>query len=338
MSAWTLSDAFSDAPHLLRRCRAAAGAPWPLWLWCAAALGSALGGGALAWSWLPDAPDTLTLQTQIQDAQSRLQSLDQRWKALRAESTQPTPWDGTPVSSTWPSTRQSEAVVWALFEHAQQQSLQMDSFQPEPLQTVQGRASRSVQVRLQGRWAQVLAWSQAVFQQAALWVPERWHLKAGQEGQVLLEAVLRLHLRPDPDTAGLTPEQAEAETSTQFSVKSFPALPAGSVSGPVRDPFQVPTALQTQLKADDLEVHPLFRWPLEQLKLVGVFSHQHQWHGVVLTPAGLFAVTQGDRLGAEGGRVLAVQATALEVRLPAASKASALMPRHQFLTLAPTKP
>ena len=338
MSAWTLPDAFSDAPPVLRRCRAAATSPWPLWLWCAAALGSALGGGALAWSWLPDAPDTLTLQTQIQDAQSRLQSLDQRWKALRAESTQPTPWDGPPVSSTWPSTRQSEAVVWALFEHAQQQSLQMDSFQPEPYQTMQGRTTRSVQVRLQGRWPQVLAWSQAVFQQVALWVPERWQLKAGQEGQVLLEAVLRLHLRPEPEAAGLKPAQAEAETSTQFSVESFRALPAVPMTGRVRDPFQVPPALQIQLKVGDPEVHPLLRWPLEQLKLVGVFSHQHQWHGVVLTPAGLYAVTQGDRLGAEGGRVLAVQATALEVRLPTTSKASALMPQPQVLTLAPPKP
>lgn len=338
MSAWTLSDAFSEGPHWWRRCRAAISAPWSLGLRCAAALGCAGLGGALAWSMLPVAPDALTLQTHIHDAQSRLQSQGQRLKALQAEFAQPTPWDGAPVSSTWPSAMQSEAVVWALFEQAQQQSLQVDSFQPESLPTQQGRTTRSVQVRLHGRWVQVLAWSQGVFQQSALWVPEQWHLKAGQEGQVLLEAVLRLHLRPDLEAAGLTAAQVGAETSPQFMVKSFSALPAGAVSKPVRDPFQVRTALQARQKAGDPAVHPLLRWPLEQFKLVGVFSHQHQWLGVVLTPAGLYTVTQGDRLGSEGGYVLAVQATALEVRLPAASQAPAFMPRHQVLTLAPHKP
>ena len=318
----TFPEAWHDVPHQLRRWRAFAIAPWPLGVWCLAAMGGAGLGAVLAWYVLPDVPDTIALQSKTQEAHSRLQTQGQRLRVLRAEAAQQTQLHGS-LGQAWPNAHESEAVVWAVFEQAQRQALQVDIFQPEPLLTVQGRTTRSVQVRLQGRFGQVLAWSDGLFQQAALWVPEQWRLKAGTDGQVQLEAVLRLQIRSDPGAAAQVPPQVS---------------PSGPIAGPVRDPFQAPSALQAQPQAVDPQAHPLFRWPLQQLKLVGVFSHQHQWHAVVQTPAGIYAVTQGDRLGAEGGRVLAVKDTALEVRVPVASKAQTPGEGHQVLTLAPPLP
>ena len=157
-------------------------------------------GAALAWCVLPEVPDTTKLQSKTQEAQSRLETQGQRLRVLRAEAAQQTQLQGS-SGQAWPNAHESEAMVWALFEQTQRQALQVDSFQPEPLQTVQGRTTRSVQVRLQGPFGQVLAWSDGLFQQAALWVPEQWRLKAGTDGQVQLEAVLRLQIRSDPEAA-----------------------------------------------------------------------------------------------------------------------------------------
>jgi Tfp pilus assembly protein PilP len=319
MLALTFPEAWLDVPHQLRRWRAFAMAPWPLWGWSVAAMVCASLGAALAWCVLPEVPDTTKLQSKTQEAQSRLDTQGQRLRVLRAEAAQQTQLQGS-SGLAWPNAHESEAVLWALFEQTQRQSLQVDSFQPEPLQTVQGWTTRSVQVRLQGPFGQVLAWSDGLFQQAALWVPEQWRLKAGTDGQVQLEAVLRLQIRSEPEAATQAPSQA---------------TPSGPMFGPVRNPFQAKSVLQAQPQAVDPQAHPLVRWPLQQLKLVGVFSHQQQWHAVVQTPAGIYAVKQGDRLGTEGGRVLAVKDTALEVRVPLVSKAQTLGEGHQVLTLAP---
>jgi Tfp pilus assembly protein PilP len=50
--------------------------------------------------------------------------------------------------------------------------------------------------------------------------------------------------------------------------------------------------------------------------MAGSFKHEGAWHALVETPAGLFSLAVGEKLGAEGGQLVAIDETALRVSVP----------------------
>jgi len=69
------------------------------------------------------------------------------------------------------------------------------------------------------------------------------------------------------------------------------------------------------------------------MKMVGSVQQDGEWHALVLTPAGLFRLIRWDRVGAEGGMVVAIQEAELRVRIPVQDKAGGWRHRLDVLRL-----
>jgi len=273
----------------------------------------------------PEGPDAAQLQTQRQDLQKQVLALQARRGSSVSEA-QASPRNALNLAQQqWPTPEQSQPVVMALYAQAQSHGLQVDSFKPEALQTLQGLESRSLSLRLHGRFAQVLSWSEALFQQAALWVPEKWVLTASPSGDVSLEALLHLPLRPSGATGSalVMDNQGLSVTPEKYS-------PAAG------NPFSRPAEAITesaQTGAVDMGLHPLRRWPLQEMQLVGTFDHGGARHALILTPAGLFRLAVGERLGVEGGRVTSLEEAQLQVSTPVKQADGRWRPRLDVLPI-----
>ncbi len=217
----------------------------------------------------------------------------------------------------WPTSAQVQSVVLATYRQAQSQGLQWESFKPEPASTAQTYAVQPLTLRLRGNFAQILAWRNDLFKQSALWVPDKWILAAQSDGQLSLEAVLHLYVRAaDVKTAEAAPKTPELQ-----ALNGREPGPAGPSMR--RDPFSrpaLPSQETTMLGPSGSDSHPLRRWPLKAMAMVGSFSRNGVPYALVQTPMGLFSVATGERLGAEGGRVQDMDETRMQVavRLPQA--------------------
>jgi hypothetical protein len=273
----------------------------------------------------PDGPDAAQLQTQRQDLQKQVMALQARRESSFSQA-QVAPHNALNLAQQqWPTPAQSQQVLMALYAQAQRHGLQVDSFKPETLQTLRGLESRSLSLRLHGRFAQVLSWSEALFQQAALWVPEKWIWTASPSGEVSLEALLHLPLRPSGATGS-----AIVMDNQGLSVTPETYSPAAG------NPFSRPTeavAESAQTGAVDMGLHPLRRWPLQEMQLVGTFNQGEARHALILTPAGLFRLAVGDRLGVEGGRVTLLEEAELQVSTPVKQSDGRWRPRADVLTI-----
>jgi Tfp pilus assembly protein PilP len=81
------------------------------------------------------------------------------------------------------------------------------------------------------------------------------------------------------------------------------------------------------------DVHPLRRWPLQDLAMVGSFSSNGASSALLLTPAGLFRVTVGDVLGIEGARVVNLTTRQIDLRMPVPTDNGRWAERHAVLPL-----
>jgi len=195
---------------------------WAMWpvrelVACAAVLFTLSAFGVwLLWPSSDQDMDQLTLAHH--KLQAQVQTQRQSLSALKSQT--PSTADPTQAMSAaqqaWPTSAQVQPVLMALHLQAQKQGLLVESFKPEGALTSQGFAIQPLRLRLRGSFAQLVAWSDAVFQQSALWVPEQWTLTAlsapsvspsvspsgalprvPPAGQVALDAMLHLYLRPD---------------------------------------------------------------------------------------------------------------------------------------------
>lgn len=289
---------------------------WPMWsvpvqAGCAGVL-CVLSASAVGLLWPSSDLDLAQLQAshqamraQVQTQQTRLEGL--KLQALHESESAPA---GLKAQQAWPSTAQAQSVLMALSQQALSKGLQWDFLKPEALVIQPEFAVLPVRLRLRGSFVQVVAWSHALFQQDPLWVPEKWILSAQSDSQVVLDAELHGYLRHDDGFALQAVSAAQAREE----------VPGWSTAQAVRtDPFHrsaVPLKDNSALAPLDRNAHPLLRWPLASLSMVGSVSSQGKRHALVQTPAGLFQVTVGDPLGAESGQVLSLDETQMQVRLP----------------------
>ena len=308
-------------PHFQTLWHELAGQDWLMWprkaLATLAIMSAALGALVVGVLASDDGSDAMQLQTQRQALQTQVQAQQARlhqWniepRALRHEAM-------SLEQAAWPTAAQSQSVVMALYAQAQRHGLQVDSFKPEEPQPRNGLKSRSLSLRLHGQFAQILSWSDALFHQAALWVPEKWILTASPSGEVSLEAWLHLPLRSEVAT-WVSP--AGIDSRYLFNPKAKESLTKGLTKNLTKgDPFIKPLAAIPQSSHESdlgMGVHPLRRWPLHEMEMVGIFDHAGARHALILTPAGLFRLAWGEVIGLEGGRVIALDELELQVGTP----------------------
>jgi Tfp pilus assembly protein PilP/Tfp pilus assembly protein PilO len=366
---------------------------------CAALL-FALGAWGVWLLWPSDGQDVQALTLAHQTLQSQLAAQRQRLAALQLQASAfADPAKAlSAAQSAWPTRVQAQAALMALHLQAQQQGLQVEWFKPEGVVSSQGLSAQALNLRLRGSFAQLTAWSEAVFQQPALWVPEKWTLTAqpgaqasaqpgtkseaqtgvqtsfltgSQTGspspspspsQVTLDALLHLYLRPGEDgmLQALPTDSALGEAAkrsaqnransdakpnalsnrhrdaTRDRHRDAPRYAQRPDPSPRGDPFSRPASTAQRPPPPLLwgeDVHPLRRWPLQNMTMVGSFSSGGASSALVLTPAGLFRVTVGDVLGAEGARVLNLNARQIELRMPRSPGSALWTERHAVLPL-----
>ena len=300
---------------LERRVRDIARDAWPLWpvAWqagCAAAM-CAFGAAGVILLWPPPEQDRAQLTAAHQALQAQMQTQQARLSDLKrqADRHRDDVQALAHAQQTWPSLTQLQPTMMTLHRLAQTHGVALASFKPEPLAKQVSWAVQPVNVRLRGQFADLVAWSHALWQQDAVWSPEQWHWSAQSDGQVVLQALLHLYVRTDPEMA-FQPQSVKADLFAQEGT----AQRTGSV-----DPFQppappVPEPTAAQPLGSD--VHPLRRWPLQALQMVGSWHSEGKASALVQTPAGLFRVTVGDTLGSENGQVVRLDETRLQVRMP----------------------
>ena len=307
----------ADLQATLRRWRDTLWADWPVWpasRVAAVALVLFAIGALLMWSWGPSFTQELealtqtqqTLQTQVRVQRDNVQRMQQQM-----------PPDVDPqralsvMQKAWPTARQAPVLLAAVYRQAQERGLQVEWFNPEAVRLAHGLSVQPLGVRLRGPFAQVVAWSEGLLQSEALWVPEKWLMTAHAPDQVLLDAELHLYLRSSEAEA----DDSDVGTAAPFAVPfSIAALQSESHTHPFAQP-QVTAETRTEPVALGDDVPALQRWPLQSLRMVGSFITADHPHALVQTPAGLFRVGLGQRLGAEGGRVVSLEEQQLQVRV-----------------------
>jgi len=316
---WPDGAALSAALHTWRD---GAWREWPVWpvRWLVASAAFLFVFGAfgmwLVWSSSDQDMDGLILAHQALKAQ--VQTQRQRMSTFKSQSS--TVADQTQALSAaqraWPTPELVQPVLMDLHLQAQQQGLKVVSFKPESALSSHGFAVQPLNLRLRGSFAQLVAWSDAVFQRDALWVPEKWTLTAQSdtpsEGQVSLDAVLHLYVRSDESRA----LQALAMNTAHGESEAAPA-PFDPPS-PRLDPFSRPAQPAKAPSSSPPWGHdapPLRRYPLTELTMVGSFSSSGVPNALVQTPAGLFHVAIGDVLGVEGAQVVGLDDTQLKLRM-----------------------
>jgi len=291
---------------------------WPMWpasvlVACGAGLFSA--SATVVWLLWPSSDDDMerlflahqALQVQVQTQQTNLGDLkskvQQRTDSVQALSS---------AQQDWPTRAQMQPLLMALYRQGQSQGLQWESFKPEAALTSQGFAVQPVSLRLRGSFAQLVAWCHEWVQQTALWVPEKWTLSAQADGGISLDALVHLYLRPEDDPSLPSGPVAEKSDALPWAVP----WRAGQVAR--WDPFSGPASPLKEpqpLEPLGVDVHPLRRWPLQALAMVGSFSSDGSTYALVQTPVGLFRVAAGDRVGIEGGQVMRLDEGRMQVRV-----------------------
>ena len=308
---------------------------WPLWpVWiqgvCAAAL-LAFSACAVGLLWPSNDAELAQLSATQQALSVQLNQQQARLKDLKSQGLRnaPSEQDVVLVQQDWPTPAQVQSLLIDLTRRAQARDLQMESLKPEALTIHAQWTVQPVSLRLRGSFAQLVAWSRDLFQQSAVWTPEKWTLSAQSDGQVMLDALLHLYLRPEQELA-LQADSArdESQAWARWRVgQEAPTDPFHRSASTAKEPIAV-----TPLSPSG---HPLQRWPLQSMAMVGIFFSQGSAYGLVQTPGGLFQVTLGDKLGSEEGQVVSLDEARMQVRVRTPQAKGGWQERLEALSITP---
>lgn len=131
-------------------------------------------------------------------------------------------------------------AAWFWFQQRlQAHGLRLLALRPEPWQNGPLLAQQAAHLRLQGAWADWLAWGRALSTHAPWWTWEQWQVQAADgPGQVLVDARLRLWLRPEGGPAMAErgwpnwPLTANPRTTALLFAQADAATPAPAASAP----------------------------------------------------------------------------------------------------------
>ena len=268
------------------------------WSW--ALTGALLGlGGVLVWAW--DVHETHERWL------GKVQALRQAVPITAPAPLTPSP-SSTPDAGLWvdrlPAQRDAAQLWSALQQGLGQRGLQVQALRPQAVQQAVPLSSQAVALRLQGRFEDgVQAWASLVAA-GPVWTLDRLTVTpTAQPGQLQWDGVWRVWLRPDAPSA-----------------QAWPALwasaPLPSVAGP--DPFDTASTWARQsglveLGPTELVADPR-RWPLAQIRLLGVWQHGERLQAVLGAGAHWGALGPGAHLALEGYRVQSVQPDAVTLQ------------------------
>ena len=210
--------------------------------------------------------------------------------------------------------------VWPwLQQRLRAQGLQVQVLRPQAVATSSPLPQQGVAMRLQGRWRDWLDFEAAMHSHAPWWVIDQWQVVpvGPQSDEVRIELQARLGFRP-PALQDKRPPRVWPE---------WPVV-AGGQPTPGADLFaRLPMSGGTPLVSEAPSPLPSDPrgWPVQALRLLGVWQQAGTAHAVLGDGLNQVVVTQGQRIGREAYRVRwigddqvelgATTATALVLRL-----------------------
>lgn len=263
---------------------------------------AAVSGMALVWwGWPLDTEALQALREEVTQLELQLSGLQQKLQEkpasgirIRQELPMPDEPDLSEADTAW---------SW-LQQRMQAHGLQVQALQPKVVSADKGLPQQAVVMRLQGRWQDWIALEEALQVHAPWWVIDQWLVApatapAGDVRTVRIELQARLGLRPSalPSAAttrvwptwpvSVTPQagpDVQLFAAVPVSTSSAEASPAVREVGP------------------DLSADPR-TWPIEQLRLFGVWRQAGAAYAVVGTGGEQVTLRQGQSIGRQAYRV-----------------------------------
>ena len=206
-----------------------------------------------------------------------------------------------------PALAEADAVWPWLQARMQAQGLQVLALRPQTVSTKDGLPQQPVSLQLQGRWHDWLALQAALNAHAPWWVIEQWQVASVAAGSetVRIELQARLGLRPPalpgPSMPRVWPRwpvaAAVPTTGSAWSASAQGAAPAASGR-----------------EAAGAGSAPAHEWPLDRLRLLGVWRQSGVLHAVVGMGQDSVVLGVGQRIGREAYRVHRIGDDHVELR------------------------
>ena len=196
-----------------------------------------------------------------------------------------------------PALAEADGVWPWLQARMQSQGLQVQSLRPQAVTTTDGLPQQAVSLQLQGRWHDWRALEAALNAHAPWWVIDQWQVApvAAASETVRIELQARLGLRP----AALPPSQTPRIWPGWPVVAAPPTLAAGALSASA----QHAAAAAPDREAADLVSADPRSWPIDRLRLHGVWWQAGVPYAVLGVGQDRVALGVGQRIGREGYRV-----------------------------------
>lgn len=198
--------------------------------------------------------------------------------------------------TTAPTPRESDAAWHWLRLRLQAHGLRIESWQAEPVQATTVLHSQLATLRVQGAWADWLAFCQQLVAHAPWWRWERWLVQpAGADaaaGQVLVDAQWRLWLLPEP----------EGETAYARNWPQWPVTLA-----------REPTRLFMQTELAQAPTNPEPKEP-GGWRLWGVWTQAGQLHAVLGRGSEWTVLSPGQVLAPDGWRLERITAQGVDLQ------------------------
>jgi len=292
--------------------------PWPPLFAGLVCSGVGFGLGGMAWQ---DDIDALQhLQDEVPALQSRLAA-----SPVSVSPNERVATSAQPRAALFRPDARQAAVFWPVLQQGLQgQGLQLQSMKPGPLESAAGWPTQTVVLDVQGRWDDWRAFEQQLDRHAPWWTVMRWQvtpLAAGANGRSDAGQVrMQWHFQWGWQPASAAASPAPAAPVFGPDVSDGPAAPAADMAvslfaEPGVEPT-LPAAAQTAQTAGPAE-----RWPVQALRLQGVWQQGGVWHAVLGRGLDQVAVAPGQAVGREAYRVLRVSADEVVLQPPHSGQA-----------------
>ena len=254
---------------------------------------------ALATAWLagPEDADLHALQSEVAQLQAR---------AAPAASAPAAAALDEPVPD-WPLPGEAGAVWPWLQQRLQAHGLQLLSLRPQAVGSVKGMPEQLVGLRLHGRWNDWLAVQQAMDVHVPWWLTGSWQVLRADphSGEVRIELQARIGwlpqgLKTHPTRARVWPSWTTEAVRPLAGEALFAAPSSPSAAVAAATPAQAGVGSRPRDPRDPRQ------WPVGALRLQGTWHQAGVGHAVLGAGSDLVTVVSGQRLGAEGHRVVRV--------------------------------
>ncbi len=253
--------------------------------------------GLVAWCWPLGREALQTLREEVGRLQAE-RSAPQR-KSPRVAGGADARSPDAPVPDE-PALAEADAVWPWLQARMQAQGLQVQALRPQAVTTKDGLPQQAVTLQLQGRWQDWLALQAALSAHAPWWVIDQWQVSPVPSGSeaVRIELQARLGLRPPALPGPGMPRDWSRDWPRGPVAAALPATRSAlfaSAAGAV-------PATSGPEAAGALPAHP-HEWPLDRLRLLGVWRQAGVPHAVIGAGQGTVVLGVGQRIGREAYRV-----------------------------------